>query len=132
MSVKSKLNPIEVLISKALIDSNVSHDEFVLMNNLLKKIYDIKKEMKNSNNKKVQTMYEAMLSYCLKCRKYTERTNCGVVKTKNGRIMLLSNFSMFNSKKSKFLKKQQARRLLSSFEITTPLSQIPMLGSLLF
>ena len=51
MSVKSKLNPIEVLISKALIDSNVSHDEFVLMNNLLKKIYDIKKEMKNSNNK---------------------------------------------------------------------------------
>ena len=77
-------------------------------------------------------MYEAMLSYCLKCRKYTERTNCGVVKTKNGRIMFLSNFSMFNSKKSKFLKKQQARRLLSSFEITTPLSQIPMLSSLLF
>ena len=77
-------------------------------------------------------MYEAMLSYCLKCRKYTERTNSGVVKTKNGRIMLLSNFSMCNSKKSKFLKKQQARRLLSSFEITTPLSQIPLLGSLLF
>ena len=34
---KSKLNSIEVLISKALIDSNISHDEFVLIDNFLKK-----------------------------------------------------------------------------------------------
>ena len=33
---KSKLNSIEVLISKALIDSNISHDEFILINNVLK------------------------------------------------------------------------------------------------
>ena len=33
---KSKLNSIEVLISKALIDSVISHDEFVLINNVLK------------------------------------------------------------------------------------------------
>ena len=33
---KSKLNSIEVLISKKLIDSNISHDEFVLINNVLK------------------------------------------------------------------------------------------------
>ena len=32
---KSKLNSIEVLLSKALMDSNISHDEFVLMNNVL-------------------------------------------------------------------------------------------------
>ena len=38
---KSKLNSIEVLISKALIDSNISHDEFVLINNVLKEFYDI-------------------------------------------------------------------------------------------
>ena len=31
---KSKLNGIEVLISKALIDSNISHDEFVLINRI--------------------------------------------------------------------------------------------------
>ena len=73
-----------------------------------------------------------MLSYCLKRRKYTQRTNSEVVKTKNERIMLLSNFSMCNSKKSKFLKKQQARRLLRRFELTTPFSQLPMLGPLLF
>ena len=33
--VKSKLSSIEVLMSKALIDSNISHDEFVLINNVL-------------------------------------------------------------------------------------------------
>ena len=48
---KSKLNSIEVLISKALIDSNISHDEFVLINNVLKEFYDTKEEIKNSNNK---------------------------------------------------------------------------------
>ena len=35
---KSKLNSIEVLISKALIDSNISHDEFVLINKVLKEV----------------------------------------------------------------------------------------------
>ena len=48
---KSKLNSIEVLISKALIDSNISHDEFVLINNVLKKFYDMNEEIKSSNDK---------------------------------------------------------------------------------
>ena len=48
---KSKLNNIKVLISKALIDSNISHDEFVLINNVLKEFYDMKKEIKNSKYK---------------------------------------------------------------------------------
>ena len=38
MFSKSKLNSIEVLISKALIDSVINHDEFVLINNALKNI----------------------------------------------------------------------------------------------
>ena len=33
---KSLLNNMEILISKALINSNISHDEFVLINNVLK------------------------------------------------------------------------------------------------
>ena len=41
---KSKLNSIEVLISKTLINSKISHDEFVLLNNALKKFYDIKEK----------------------------------------------------------------------------------------
>ena len=45
---KSKLNSTEVLISNVLIDSNISHDEFVLTNNVLKEFYDMKEEIKNS------------------------------------------------------------------------------------
>ena len=45
--VKSKLNSIEFLISKALIDSVNSHDEFVLINNVLKEYNEIKEEFKN-------------------------------------------------------------------------------------
>ena len=37
---KSKLNRIKVLISKVLIDSEVSHDDFILINNVLLKEYD--------------------------------------------------------------------------------------------
>ena len=48
---KSQLNSAEVLISKALIDSNISHNEFVLINNVPKEYDDIKEEIKNSNDK---------------------------------------------------------------------------------
>ena len=40
-------NSIEVLIYKAVIDPYISHDEFVLVNNVLKKYYDMKEEIKN-------------------------------------------------------------------------------------
>ena len=39
---KSKLNSIEVLISKALIDLVISHDEFVLINSVLKEYNETK------------------------------------------------------------------------------------------
>ena len=55
-----------------------------------------------------------MLSYCLKCRKNTESKNPKVLRTKNGRIMLLSKCALCNSKKLKFLKEQEARGLLSN------------------
>ena len=73
-----------------------------------------------------------MLSYCLKCRKNTESKNPKLVRTKNGRIMLLSKCEVCNSKKSKFIKEQQAGGLLSSLGINTPLNKIPLLGALLF
>ena len=73
-----------------------------------------------------------MLSYCLKCRKNRKSKNPEVMKTKNGRIMLLSKFTVCNRKKSKFIKDQEARGLLSSIGIRAPLSQIHLLGPILF
>ena len=51
MLAKYKLNRIEVLLSKALIDSNISHDEFILINNVLIGVYDMKEQIKKSNDK---------------------------------------------------------------------------------
>ena len=48
---KSKLNSIEVLISKALIDSVISHDELILINNVLKEYNEMKEKMKNLKTK---------------------------------------------------------------------------------
>ena len=47
MLAKTKLNKIEVLYSRALIDSYISHDEFVSVNNVLREYDDIKEEVKN-------------------------------------------------------------------------------------
>ena len=44
---KSELNSTEVLISKALMDSNYSHDEFFLINNVLKEYDNMKEKIKN-------------------------------------------------------------------------------------
>ena len=50
MLEKTKLDTAEVLIFKALIDSNISNDEFALINIVLKEYDNIKKETKNSDN----------------------------------------------------------------------------------
>ena len=46
---KNKLDAIEVLISKALIDSYINHDEFVSVNNVLKVYIEMRDEIKNSD-----------------------------------------------------------------------------------
>ena len=73
-----------------------------------------------------------MKSYCLKCREYSENINPRVSKTSNGRAMLLSKCSMCNSKKSRFIKDQEAKGLLNNLDVRTPLSKLPILGDILF
>ena len=48
-----------------------------------------------------------MLKYCLKCKIDTESVDSKVLKTKNGRPMLLSKCAVCGSKKSKFMKEQE-------------------------
>ena len=76
-------------------------------------------------------MYK-MESYCLKCKKYTENIDPQVSSTSNGKIMILSKCALCNSKKSKFINKQEAEGLLSKLGIKTPLSKIPILGDIYF
>ena len=73
-----------------------------------------------------------MSCYCLKCRKNTENINPKVLKPSNDKIMLLSKCGICGSKKSRFIKKQEASEILSHLGIKTPLSKIPLLGDILF
>ena len=68
-----------------------------------------------------------MLTYYLRCRKNTDNINAHVVKTKSGRFVLSSKCG---SKKSKFMKEQEAKRLLSNLGTRTPLSKVPLLNVL--
>ena len=64
-----------------------------------------------------------MLSYCLKCRRNTES---------DGKAMILSTCAICGSKKSKSIKQQEAKGLLSNLGLRTPLNKIPVLGDILF
>ena len=55
-----------------------------------------------------------------------------MLKTKNGRPMLSSKCPVCRSKKSKFIKEQEAKGLLSSLGLKTPLSKVPLFGDILF
>ena len=60
-----------------------------------------------------------MLYYCLKFRRNFKSKNPKAVKTKNWRIMLSSNCAVCGSKKSRFIKDQEANGLLKSLKIRT-------------
>ena len=73
-----------------------------------------------------------MKSYCLKCKKHTETINPKVSKTSNGRTKVLSKYAICDSKKSRFIKNQEVKGLLSNLGVRTPLSKAPLLGDILF
>ena len=66
-------------------------------------------------------------TYCLVCRKYTKNNNPKIVRN---RLMIQSNCLRFGSKKSRFIKEQQAMGILSNLGIKTPLSKVPLLNIL--
>ena len=73
-----------------------------------------------------------MKSYCLKRRKHTENINPKVSKTVNSRTIVLSKCAICGSKKSRFIKNQEANGLLSNLGVRTPLSKVPILSDILF
>ena len=73
-----------------------------------------------------------METYCLNCKKYTENIDPKVLSSSNNRVMILSKCAICGSNKSKFIKHQEAKGLLSKLGIKTPLSKVPILGDILF
>ena len=64
-------------------------------------------------------------------QKNTENINPIISKTKNGGTMILFKYEVCNSKKSGFIKKHEAKGLLSNLGIRAHLSKIPILSDVL-
>ena len=71
-----------------------------------------------------------MNTYCVKCRKDTENIDPKIVRTKTNRLVMQSKSSVCGIKKSRLIKEQEAKGLLSNLGIKTPLSKIPLLNVL--
>ena len=71
-----------------------------------------------------------MKAYCVKCRKDTENIDPTMVRTKNNRLIMQSKCSVCGIKKSRFVKEQEAKGLLSNIGIKTLLSKIRLLNVL--
>ena len=69
-------------------------------------------------------------TYYLSCRKYTKNVNPKIVKNKNNRSMIQANCAICNSKKTRFIKEQLAKGLLSNLGIKTPLNKVSLLNIL--
>ena len=69
-------------------------------------------------------------TYCLVCKKYTKNINPKIVRNRQNRSMIQSNCAICGSKKSRFVKEQQAMGILSNLGIKTPLSKVPLLNIL--
>ena len=72
-----------------------------------------------------------MSSYCLKCSENTENSNAVVSNNSNGKTMILSNCAICGSKKSRFIKTQEAKGILTSLGFKTELDTIPFFGDYL-
>ena len=66
-----------------------------------------------------------MKTYCVKCRKDTENIDPKMVWTKNNRLIMQLKCPVCGIKKSRFVKEQEAKGLLSNLGNKTPLSKIP-------
>ena len=71
-----------------------------------------------------------MKTYCLKYKKDIENIDPKMFRRKNNRLVMQSKFSVCGIKKSRFVKEQEAKGLLSNLGIRTPLSKVPLLNVL--
>ena len=71
-----------------------------------------------------------MKTYSVKCRKATENIDPKMVRTKNNRLIMQAKCPVCRIKKSRFVKEQEVKGLLSNVGTKTPLSEIPLLNVL--
>ena len=118
MLAKSKLKSIDTLISQALIDMDISHEEFITILKEKDRYEMMKENLRNKNGnsyeimrfnsvksklKFIKCITYKMKTYCLKCRKDTENIDLKISSTSNGKSMILSKSAICGSKNSRFI-----------------------------
>ena len=71
-----------------------------------------------------------MKTFCVKYRKCNDNIDPKIFRTKNNRFLMRSKCSVCKNKKSRFVKEQDTKGLLSDLGINTPFSKIPLLNVL--
>ena len=129
MLARSKLNSIESKISEALINNEISHEDFTATINEERNYRELKESIRMMNTQRRDTeeyflieegkkeelmellntinvlitvkslKSKKMLSHCLKCRKNTENISSRVSKTNSGKTMILSKCAICGNKK---------------------------------
>ena len=85
MLARSKSNRIESKISEALINNEISHEDFMMIINEEKKYRELKESIRMMHSQRSDSE-----SCCLKCRKYAKNINPKVSGTSNYKAMILS------------------------------------------
>ena len=126
MLARSKLNSIESKISEALINNEISHEDFTTIINEEKNYGEIKESIRLMGTqrsdienitqlKKIKEWtliklldkmqkYKTISSYCLRCQKNPENINSRNSKIKNDRTVLSSKYAICGGKKSRFIR----------------------------
>ena len=89
---KQAIKAIGVLISKTLINSNINHNEFALVHN--KEINNLKTRKQFIEDFKKDLFIKQCYRIIWSVEKNRESKNPKIVKTKNGKIILLSNYAV--------------------------------------
>ena len=71
-----------------------------------------------------------MKTFPMKCKRDSKNIDPKMVRTKNNRLVMQSKFPVYIIKKSRFVKEQEAKILLSQLGIKKPSSKIPLLNVL--
>ena len=124
MLARSKLNSIERKISEALINNEISHEDFMIILNEQTKFREVKESIRMMNSQRRNVAKVSLIEegkkdrYCLKCKKDTETINLRFSNRTNSRTMILSKCATCGSKKSRFVKNQEEKGLLSNLGVT--------------
>ena len=105
------------------------------------KLKELKRYAKNilPNDKKWKKLIKEIINikyknkmkiYCVKCKRDTENIDPKMVRTKNKRLIMQSQCTDCRNKKSRFIKEQEAKGILTELGIKTPLSNVPLLNIL--